>query len=159
LINHGEGASLPQVITVPETTGSASRNILIDMQQGDDLREHRRYRVRSVAVAAINDSKVGVLMDISRAGLAFRYIDFNHGDGEPLKGSTEVSIVHETADFSLLDLPCTIIREQYQLPGFYISTLQMNKCCLRFGPLTPNQESQLEYFIANFTDRSTSWSS
>jgi len=129
------------------------------MKQGTNLREYRRYRVRSVAIAALNDSKVGVIMDISRAGLAFRYIDFNDGDGEPLKGSTEVNIVDDSADFLLLDLPCTIIREQYQLPGFYISTLQMNKCCLRFGPLTPNQESQLEYFIANFTDRSISWSS
>ena len=97
-------------------------------------------------------------MDISRAGLAFRYIDFNQGDGEPLDNSTEVNIVHDSADFSLLNLPCTIVREQHQLPGFYISSLKMNKCCLLFGPLTPNQESQLEYFIANFTDRSTSWS-
>jgi len=129
------------------------------MKQEVDLREYRRYRVRSVAVAALNDSKVGVILDISRAGLAFRYIDFNQDDGELPKCSTEVSIVHDSADFSLLDLPCTIIREQYQLPGFYISSLQMNKCCLLFGPLTPNQESQLEYFIANFTDRSTSWSS
>jgi hypothetical protein len=128
------------------------------MKQGADLREYCRYRVRSVAVAAINDSKVGVIMDISRAGLAFRYIDFNHGDGESLSNSTEVNIVHDSAGFSLLDVPCTIIREQYQLPGFYISSLKMNKCCLRFGPLTPNQESQLEYFIANFTDRSTSMS-
>jgi hypothetical protein len=91
------------------------------MKQEADLRRHRRYRVRSVTVAALNDSKVGVIMDISRAGLAFRYIDFDHGDREPLKGPTEVSIVHDTADFSLLDLPCTIIREHYQLPGFYIS--------------------------------------
>ena len=96
-------------------------------------------------------------MDISRAGLAFRYIDFNQGDGES-NNSTEVNIVHDSEGFSLLDVPCTIIREQYQLPGFYISSLKMNKCCLRFGPLTPNQESQLEYFIANFTDRSTSMS-
>jgi hypothetical protein len=128
------------------------------MKQEVDLREYRRYRVKSVAVAALNDSKVGVIMDISRAGLAFRYIDFNpdDGDGELLEGSTEVSIVHDNAGFSLLDLPCTIIREQHQLAGFYISSMQMNKCCLRFGPLTPNQESQLVYFLANFTDRSTS---
>ena len=129
------------------------------MEIGTDLREYRRYQVTNVSVAALNDSKVGVIMDISRAGLAFRYIDFNHGDGEPLKDSTEVSIVHDSADFSLHDVPCTIIREQHRLPGFYISTLRMNKCCLRFGTLTPNQESQLEYFIANFTDRSAARSS
>lgn len=129
------------------------------MEQEVDLREYRRYRVKSVAVAALNDTKVGVIMDISRAGLAFRYIDFNHDDGELQQCLTEVSIVHDSAGFSLLDLPCTIIREQQQLSGFYISSLHMNKCCLQFGPLTPNQESQLEYFIANFTDQSTSLSS
>ena len=122
------------------------------MKQGFDRRGHRRFRVRSVAVAALNDSRIGIIMDISRSGLAFRYIDFNHDVGELLQEPTEISIVHDTADFSLLDLPCTITREQHQLPGFYISSLKMNKCCVRFGALTPNQESQLEYFIVHFTE-------
>jgi hypothetical protein len=129
------------------------------VKQDVDLRESRRYLVRSVAVAALNDSIVGVIMDISRSGLAFRYIDFNHGDGELLQGASEVNIVHDSANFSLLELPCTIIRVQHQLPGFYISSFKMNKCCLRFGPLTPNQESKLEYFITHFTDELTCLSS
>ena len=124
----------------------------VEVKQGVDLREYPRYLVRSVAVAALNDSRIGVIMDISRSGLAFRYIDFNQGLEDSLPAPVTVSIVHDTADFSLLDLPCTIIREESRLPGFYISSMKMNKCCLRFGALTSNQESQLEYFIANFTD-------
>ena len=124
----------------------------VEVKQGVDLREYPRYLVRSVAVAALNDSRIGVIMDISRSGLAFRYIDFNQGLEDSLPGPVTVSIVHDTADFSLLDLPCTIIREESRLPGFYISSMKMNKCCLRFGALASNQESQLEYFIANFTD-------
>ena len=89
-----------------------------EVKQEVDRRGCHRFRVRSVAVAALNDSRVGIIMDISRSGLALRYIDFNHGDRIPLREPTEVSIVHDTADFSLLDLPCTIIREQHQLPGF-----------------------------------------
>ena len=126
-----------------------------DMIQGEDLREHRRYQVKSVAVASLNDTEVGVIMDISRAGLAFRYIDFNYSDGIQVHTPTEVDIVHNSNGFSLLGLPCTVIRVHYQLPGFYISSLKMNKCCLRFGILDPDQESQLDYFIDNFTDRST----
>lgn len=122
------------------------------MEQGVDQRGCRRFRVRSVAVAALNDSRIGIIMDISRSGLAFRYIDFDHDTGELVGEPTVVNIVHDTADFSLLDLPCTIIREQYQLPGFYISSLKMNKCCLRFGNMTPPQNSKLEYFISHFTD-------
>ena len=124
----------------------------IEVNQGADLREYPRYLVRSVAVAALNDSRIGVIMDISRSGLAFRYIDFNQGLEDSLPAPVTVSIVHDTADFSLLDLPCTIIREQHQLPGFYISSLKMNKCCLRFDALTPSQKSKLESFIAHFTD-------
>ena len=127
----------------------------VEGKQGADRREYPRYLVRSVAVAALNDSRIGVIMDISRSGLAFRYIDFNHGDSESLNDTSEVNIIHDTADFSMLDLPCTIIREQEHLPAFYISSLKMNKCCVRFGALTPNQESQLKYFIAHFTDDTT----
>jgi len=123
-----------------------------EVKQGIDQRGCRRFRVRSVAVASLNDSRIGIIIDISRSGLAFRYIDFNHGAGELLQETMVVSIVHDTADFSLLDLPCTIIREQHQLPGFYISSLKMNKCCLRFGALTPNQKSKLEYFITHYTE-------
>jgi len=134
----------------------ASPDKTTEVRQGVDLRGCRRFLVKSVAVAALNDSRVGIILDISRTGLAFRYIDFNHGTGAPLQEPTEVSIINDTASFSLLDLPCKIIREQDQLPGFYISSLKMNKCCLRFGTLTSNQKSKIEYFIAHFTDHPTS---
>ena len=116
-------------------------------------RNYHRFQVRAGAIAALNDTKLGTITDISMAGLAFRYIDFGYEEEEDLKDLQEVSIVND-AGFALHNVPCKVIQDDYSLPEYPFSSLRMNKCRLQFVQLTAEQEAQLEYFIVNFAKRS-----
>ena len=124
----------------------------LDMKQEPECRNCHRFRVRPGAIAALNDSKLGSITDISRDGLAFRYIDFGSEDEKECLESPTVSIVND-AGFALHDVPCRIITDDYSQPEYSFSTLRMNKCRLQFVDLTPEQQAQLDYFIANFSKR------
>jgi hypothetical protein len=123
------------------------------MEQQANRRKYRRYQVRAGAIAALNDTKLGTITDISRAGLAFRYIDFGYEEQEDIKDLREVSIVND-AGFALHNVPCKVIKDDYSLPEYPFSSLRMNKCRLQFIQLTAEQQAQLDYFIANFAKRS-----
>ena len=123
------------------------------MEQEINRRNYHRFQVRAGAIAALNDTKLGTITDISRAGLAFRYIDFGYEEEEDLKELQEVSIVND-AGFALHNVPCKIIKDDFTLPEYPFSSLRMNNCRLQFVQLTVEQQSQLDYFIANFAKRS-----
>jgi hypothetical protein len=125
----------------------------LDMEQQANRRKYRRYQVRAGAIAALNDTKLGTITDISRAGLAFRYIDFGYEEQEDIKDLREVSIVND-AGFALHNVPCKVIKDDYSLPEYPFSSLRMNKCRLQFIQLTAEQQAQLDYFIATFAKRS-----
>jgi hypothetical protein len=124
----------------------------LNMKQEVERRSYHRFRVRAGAIAALNDSKLGTITDISRDGLAFRYIDFGYEDEVESLVAPEVSIVND-AGFALHNVPCRIIRDDYSQPEYPFSTLRMNKCRLQFVEMTPEQRAQLDYFIANFAKR------
>lgn len=120
-----------------------------DTQQEPEQRNYHRYRVRAGAIAALNDSKLGSITDISRGGLSFRYIDFGYEEAEESWEATEVSIVND-AGFALHNVPCRIIMDNRSQSEYHFSTLRMNTCRLQFVEMTPEQQAQLDYFIANF---------
>jgi hypothetical protein len=125
----------------------------LDMEQQANRRNDRRFQVRTGAIAALNDTKLGTITEISRVGLAFRYIDFGYEEEEDLKELQEVSIVND-AGFALHNVPCKVIQDDYSLPEYPFSSLRMNKCLLQFVQLTAEQQAQLDYFIATFAIRS-----
>jgi len=122
------------------------------MGKHTERRKHPRFQVENMSVATLGKSKVGIITDISKGGIAFRYLGFDKDDEEVFKGSQKVSIVNEGSGFSLLDAPCTMIRNYSARHEYYLSSLSMNRCCLQFDGLTPAQESQLDNFILYFTD-------
>ena len=120
------------------------------MERCFEKREFRENQVRSVAFVEINNSKLGIVTNISQEGFAFRYIDYGHGHEKLFQKSLLVNIVHE--DCALYNFPCKSIPECYSLYDYYIGISKMNKCCLFFCLLTPEQKSELEFFIANYTE-------
>jgi len=114
-----------------------------------DQRKQPRFLVAYGAVAVLTESKLGKISDISRGGLSFSYIDYEDEDDVAAKKSSEVSIVHDPG-FSLLNVPCKVIKDDYSPPDQLYGFFKMNKCRIQFYQLTPDQEAQLVYFIANF---------
>jgi hypothetical protein len=116
-----------------------------------DQRKHPRFLVAYGAVAALTESKFGNISDISRGGLTFSYIDYEDEDEDDVAAriSSEVSIVHDPC-FSLLEVPCKVIKDDYSPPDHHHGFLKMNRCRIQFYQLTSVQEAQIIYFIVNF---------
>lgn len=126
------------------------------MNQKINRRKYHRSQVGTGAIAALDDSKIGTIENISRGGLAFRYIGFEHEEDEILiKESQQVSIVNQ-AGLALHNIPCQVISVDASPPEYPFSSIRKLQCRLQFVHLTPKQKSQLDYFIAHFFEHSAS---
>ncbi len=122
------------------------------MMKKANRRKHQRAPVKAGAIAALNDSKIGSIADISRGGLAFRYIGFDHEDEDFfISESPRVSIVNN-AGFAMHHIPCKIVEVDTSPPEYPFSSLRRMQCRLQFIRLTSQQKAQLEYFIAHFIE-------
>jgi len=117
-----------------------------------ESREYERFQVHYGVVAALECEtrvRAGLVNDISRGGLSFRYLESKN---EPKCSSQELKISWNTKkDFYIDSVPCRIASDQPLSSKEYYSYLPMRKCSVTFGEMTPEQMSQIEYFIKNFT--------
>jgi len=112
-----------------------------------DPEKHKRFLVPKDSFVALGPhfNKVGRIIDIGMDGLRFGYL----ASEELSDKSFEVDIfLSNTADFYLERVPCEMISEA-KIPRSPFGSLVIRKCSVQFGELTPNQISQLEYFIQN----------
>lgn len=121
------------------------------MKKQTDQRKHCRFKVRTGVGAALNESKMGAIANISRGGLALSYIDLGSEDNKGPQGPPQISIVHEDG-FSLENVPCRILGEDSFTPPNLYSSININQCRIQFGQLTPEQKAKLENFLNYFTD-------
>ncbi len=113
--------------------------------------EQSQQQAQNGAYAALHGSKVGIIIDINREGLSFRYFhDAMHVQDDSNKVLT-VSIFNQDG-FSLPHVPCRVIADDSMLSEYTFSLVKMYKCSLRFGELTAKQQSQLDYFLTHFTN-------
>ena len=120
------------------------------MKKQPDQRTHPRFQVRIGVGAALGETKIGAITNISRGGLALSCFDFRGEDEKGWRGPPELSIVHEEG-FSLKNVPCKILGDCSPSQVFFDSNI--NQCHIQFGELTPEQKSQLENFLDYFTDK------
>jgi len=109
-------------------------------------REHQRFKAMHRALVLIDKGPESLpyhIMDISESGLSFRYL------GQKLKRSEvkEISLYH---DFELIvdNLPVQTVSD-HRLQD---NLVPVRRGSLHFKELTPEQRSQLERFIQNFTE-------
>jgi len=127
------------------------------MEEHINKRKDSRFIAREESVAVVkckSSSKSGVINDINRSGLAFRYLvtDFEHEeDSEEL---CELNIVCKPCGLSLSIGSCKIIKDNYIPPEYSFCLGLMRKCSVQFGDMTPAEKLRLEYFIKNFTEDS-----
>jgi hypothetical protein len=119
-----------------------------------ERRKQTRLQVKERAAAILDDSRIGIILDISKEGLSFRYVA-SPKEIETSTSPKRVSITHD--DFTLTDIPCTIVNDRHLMENYSnLSSLNMYRCCLQFDEMAPNHKSHLDYFLANFTEQSAS---
>ena len=115
-----------------------------------ERRDHMRFRTQEDAFATLRGrhiSKLGQIIDISKGGLAFRYID----TGGPPNGSHELDIFLAENGFHLEKVACKTISDSEAEREHPFSTIKMRRRGVQFRALKKYQTSQLEYFIWNHT--------
>jgi len=113
-------------------------------------RAYPKFQVLSGVSAALGETKIGAIANISRDGLVLNCFDIN-GQGEKgRRGSPKLSIFHENG-FSLENVPCEILEERSQTQNVLGSCI--NQYHIQFKELTQEQKSQLEIFLNQFTDK------
>jgi hypothetical protein len=114
-----------------------------------DRRKYKRFRVEERAFAVFGSRvwQLGKILDISRAGLAFRYI--SHADRS--NGSSELLIYLADKGFRLEKVPFETVWDSElsdQLPS---ASITMRCRGVQFTELTQDQRAQLGNFIRNHT--------
>lgn len=115
-----------------------------------ERREHNRFKVGTGAFAALTFYNiVGPIQNISRGGLAFRYIS---GE-EQIKKSSEVDIFISGKGFYMQKIPSKRISDFNIIKKRLYSSLTIKQCGMQFGELTNSQIYQLENFIQNHAEK------
>ncbi len=114
-----------------------------------ERRKHKRFKGQYGAFVVLQSTvyKLGQIIDISRGGLAFKYI----ANRNRFKWSDELDILLADSDFQLEKISFKIVsdhRIESEMPFRYITT---RRCGIRFGELEKDQISRIEYFINNHT--------
>ena len=104
---------------------------------------------RAFAVLRPDFTRLGKIKDISEGGLSFEYIAYQEDEQD----ASEMDIFLSEGGFHLSKMPCRIIynirmRLEHQT---FTTRIQSRRCGLHFGRLTPEQASQLEFFLKNHT--------
>ncbi len=110
-------------------------------------RKHKRFRSQDLAFAAFGSQSMEIseIIDISKGGLAFRYIS----DGNQVNKSRELEIYLANNRFHLKEVPFNTISDFELTSEFPLSSIIMRRRGVQFGKLTQDQVSQLGYFIQN----------
>lgn len=120
-------------------------------EQSKDRRRYQRYTIRDDAFAMVTplSAKRSEIIDISKGGLAMRYVPGN----ERARISTEVdlflNIFLRDISFCLLRLPVRTISDTPERA--VEKDGKTRRRSVQFGTLTQNQENELETFINKHT--------
>ena len=114
-----------------------------------ERRKHKRFKVQKGVFAAFRppSTTIGQIIDISRRGLAFRYID---GE-EPSNESSELDILIADNTFHVDKVPFETISDFEIGNEFPFSSMTLKRRGVQFGEMTHSQISQLDYFMQHYT--------
>ena len=105
----------------------------------------------ALAVLKAKPLKMGQIVNISKGGLAFRYIDSEVEAGK----LSELDILFAQNGFHLQKVPFKIVADYKAAIEFPFSSIVMRQRSVQFKEIKPYQTSQLDYFIKNYTTGET----
>lgn len=122
---------------------------MINSRKLIERRLHERFRVQQGVYALLKNgsSKLGQIENISRGGLAFKYI--NHG--EQLNEPVQVDIFLSGDGFFLKGIPCKRISDIHLENYVPFSTFEMRQMSVQFGEMNDDQMTHLDTFIDKYT--------
>ena len=113
-----------------------------------EQREHKRFQVCTGAFVGLGPhyDRVGPILDISMGGLSFRHIG-----KKKLTNGSYLDIFLTEANFYLGKVPINPILDCEIADKPPSSSVTIRRYEVKFGKLTDNQRSQIEFFIKNYT--------
>jgi hypothetical protein len=124
------------------------------MEELFERRKHKRLLAQDGAFVELRNhrSKIGEIIEVSKGGLSFHYIDI----GDRPKESLELDIFLKHAGFRLEKLPAETVLDVEITKTIHQGITKIRRHGVKFGKLTKSQQSRLEYFIRHFTTDETS---
>lgn len=115
-----------------------------------ERRKHKRFRSKEGAYAVLSGpvSKMGQILDISRGGLSFRYIDI----GDRPRETCILDILREDNVFRLENVGFKVISDLDASKDFPFSTIPMRRCGGELMGMNDRQINDLEHLIENYTE-------
>jgi c-di-GMP-binding flagellar brake protein YcgR len=119
-----------------------------------DRRKNKRFQTEknTYAVLRARGSKLGRVIDISKGGLAFRYVSV----GQRLRGPLELDLLSHQYDYRIDKIPVKIITDLELANKKAFKSTTLKRVGVQFGKLTREQKSKLEHFIRDYTLEETS---
>lgn len=114
-----------------------------------ERRRHKRFQAEEGAYAAVRPQyeKIGQIIDVSRGGLAFRYMV----SGSQEDASSELDIFLIGEGFHLDKVPFQTVSDEGIPERLSPGSQKMRRCGVQFGELTQMQILKLKEFILNHT--------
>ena len=113
-----------------------------------DRRVHERYQVPNLVVALPKRSSAQIarIINISKGGMAVRYLDHNDWLGP----ANKIDIL-ANSDFFMSNLPIKGIQDFKVENDVSFSIVRERQCCLEFGELSAEQQALLDQFIFKYS--------
>jgi c-di-GMP-binding flagellar brake protein YcgR len=113
-----------------------------------ERRKYKRFNVKDLAIAVPNipSSQIGRIVNISKGGMAVRYLEQSNWLGN----AAAVDIL-VNSNFLMADIPIENVFDFKVENHFSFSIINERQCCLQFGALPPEQELLLDDFIIKYT--------
>ncbi len=115
--------------------------------QNRERRRHPRFEVKDLAIAVPNKvlPQVGRIINISKGGMAVRYLDQENWTNEAF--TVDILI---NSNFLITNIPIQNVGDYKVENQVSFSVMTERQCCLKFGTLSEEQEKLLDEFILSY---------
>lgn len=114
-----------------------------------ERRKDKRFKVKDPAFAVMyySPTKIGQITDISRSGVAVRYIKNGDGSGE----LDQIDIFKSDFKFYMDNIKAKTVSDVEVIDKSVSDSKGIRRCGIQFENLSNYQISQIESFIQNYT--------
>lgn len=114
-----------------------------------ERRKEKRFKLKDPAFAIMyySPTRIGQITDISRSGLAVRYVK----NGEGSKELNELDIYKSDFKFRVDNIKVKTVSDVEIIGKPFDGPKEMRRCGIQFENLSRSQISQLDNIIQNFT--------